>query len=78
MDFVNRFREYGFGFVDVLGVAMIFRRGKTVITCDLRNDKVLVKGELEKEVQDLVEEMRSMNSELSRILKQYLEEVKKC
>lgn len=65
MDLVNRFREYGFGFVDVLGVAWVFRRGKTVITCDLRNDKVLVKGELEKEVQDLVEEMRSIILERS-------------
>ena len=48
MDLVNRFREYGFGLVDVFGVALVFRRGKTVITYDLRQDKVFVKGELEK------------------------------
>ena len=59
MDFVNRFREHGFGLVDVFGVALVFRRGKNVITYDLRQDKVFVKGELETEVEDVDEELRS-------------------
>ena len=64
MDLVNRFREHGFGLVDVFGVALVFRRGKIVITYDLRHDKVFIKGELEKEVEDLVEELRSRKGEI--------------
>ena len=64
MNLVNRFREYGFGLVDVFGVALVFRRRKTVITYDFRHDKVFVKGELEKEVEDLVEELRSRKGDV--------------
>ena len=66
MNLQARFRALGFGMVEVLGVAIVFRRNKVVITYDLRHDKIFVKGELEPEVEALVEELRENKGDIRK------------
>lgn len=64
MNLQARFRALGFGMVEVLGVAIVFRRGKDIITYDLRANRISVKGVLEPEVEQLVERLRENKGDI--------------
>lgn len=64
MNLKARFRALGFGMVEVLGVAIVFRRNKVVITYDLKTNRISVKGVLEPEVEQLVERLRENKGDI--------------